>query len=999
MTATEERNTRDLEQRLAEAEATIAALLSGQIDAVLDAKISTPLLLGKAQAALRESEERLRRERDRAQRYLDTAEVILLKLNTEGQIILVNRCACSILGWTANDLLGRDWVETCVPARRRVEVRRRLQNILAGDSSVAENLILTRSGSERVIEWRSRLLHDDDGNVTGMLSSGADITERHKAAEAMRIAEERTQFALKSAGVGIWDLDLSTGTTHWSEILEFQYGLQPGAFGGTFDAFLDRIHPDDRASALETFGTAMKSGLDFSLQNRTIWPDGTVRWLLNVGRFRYEAGVPVRGVGISQDVTARIQTERDLKATTAHLVERTRVLEEQATVLKEQAVLLDLAPDAIVICDMQGRVVFWNQGAEVLYGWRSDEALGRGKKELLKADFSAPVDAEFPRSGPCNGEANHTTRSGKELIVASRWTIQCDANEVPVRILTISRDITARKQAEAELLRAKDAAEAANRVKSQFLANMSHEIRTPMNGILGMTELVLDTVLTPDQRENLGIAKTSALDLLAIIDDILDLSRIEAHRLQLDPIDFNPRDLVAETAKALALRVHQKGLELIVDVGPGVPRMVRGDPGRLRQVLVNLIGNAIKFTMHGEIVVHVTSVQAASHGDLGLHFSVNDTGIGIPADRQGSIFEAFTQADGSTTRKYGGTGLGLTISSQLVQLMGGQLLVESAIGRGSTFHFNAHFKAVNAESATPEAAPEGAGLRGISVLVVDDNIASQRLLKQIFLGWGMFPILTASVTEALSALRLAQESGRAIPLVVTDFQLPDADAFVLAETIRKDPALAAATVVLLTSAGRRGDADRCREFGIGAYLTKPILESELRSAIHLALDPKADVLHGSTLVTRHSVKEVGKAGLILVVEDNPVNQLVASRLLERHGYTIVVANNGQEALDILNDAASGQFDCVLMDIQMPVMGGFECTLHIRDKEKTTGYHIPIIAMTAHAMEGDSGRCLAAGMDAYLSKPLDRDSFIDTVERHVRLLDIPRQAAIPARECA
>jgi two-component system, sensor histidine kinase and response regulator len=645
--------------------------------------------------------------------------------------------------------------------------------------------------------------------------------------------------------------------------------------------------------------------------------------------------------------------------------------------------LLDSTAEGIYGVNKDGVCTFANSSCLRLLGYqRESDLLGKKMHELIhhtRADGTPFPLAEckmhqaFEKCEDSHGDDEILWRRDGSSFPGEYWSHLIFKEEKKIGAVISLMDITERKRSEEELRAAKDAAEDANRSKSQFLANMSHEIRTPMNGILGMAELTLDTDLTQEQRDNLGLVRLSAESLLTVLNDILDFSKIEAGKLEFESIPFDMRESLGEAMQTLGFRSHQKGLELMYEVFPEVPESLIGDPGRLRQIVVNLVGNAIKFTERGEIVVFVT-MESEQEDKVCLRVSVRDTGIGIPRDKQGKIFEAFSQADGSTTRKFGGTGLGLTISTKLVEMMGGRIWVESEPNRGSTFHFTC-WMGVQAK-VLPTQRIDASVLCDIPVLVVDDNFTNRRVLQGTLSRWGMNTSVVDGGRAAIEMLERAKSEGHSFSLIIVDGQMPEMDGFTLVKHIQERRELGSPIIVMLTSIGQKGDATRCVQLGISAYLMKPARQSELMETLCRVLRKPTEA-ESPALITRHTLREDRGRLRILLAEDNVVNQTLAVRLLQKRGYVVTVVGDGRAALDALEKQS---YDLVLMDVQMPELDGLQATAAIREKERSGARRVPIIAMTAHALKGDQERCIAAGMDGYVSKPIRSADFFTAIER-------------------
>jgi hypothetical protein len=676
--------------------------------------------------------------------------------------------------------------------------------------------------------------------------------------------------------------------------------------------------------------------------------DGSLYWVAaTIVPLVDEGGLPTEYIAIRTDITARKDAE-------------TRLAEQ----LHFSKQLMDAIPLPIYYKATDGRYLGCNHAfAELLGIGDIDAWLGTSVLQLPInreiAEFHYRKDQElFAHAGTQSYEVPKIRIGDRELSLRYHKASLTRADGSISGLIGAMIDLTDRVRWEEGLVIARDAAEAANRAKSDFLANMSHEIRTPMNGIIGMTDLALDTALDDEQREYLQIVKSSSEALLTVINDILDFSKIEAGKLGIESVGFDMRRTVQETLKTMALRAHEKGLELVCDIAADLPLRVVGDPGRLRQIVLNLVGNAIKFTEAGEIVLCIAVDSLAGQRAM-IRVSVSDTGIGIATEKQAHIFDAFAQEDTSTTRKYGGTGLGLTISNRLVQLMGGRLWVDSEPGRGSTFNFTLAL-GVDASEVT---AARATSLDGRRVLVIDDNAVNREVLTRLVQRWGMNGVAVDSGAAAIGLL-----AGDPLPdLVLLDMHMPGMDGFAVGEWIRAQDRLKALPVLMLSSGAMRGDAQRCREIGLDGYFPKPVSEEELRSAIGELLGQKQTAAPRADLITRHQQRDRQPALEVLLVEDNPVNQQLALRLLEKWGHRVTLAANGQLALDAVERKT---FGVALMDMQMPVMSGIEATREIRRREAAGGLPpLTIIAMTANAMQGDREACLEAGMNDYIAKPI------------------------------
>ena len=922
---------------------------------------------------------------------VESSEDAIIAKTLGGIILSWNHGAEKLYGYSASEAIGKS-ISMLVPPDHPDELMHILNKLARGEQiTQCETVRLRKDGKQIDVALTISPLVDEKGRVLGASTIARDITDRKRVESTLREREARHRAILEASLDAIITIDERGIIESINPATQRLFGYSAAELVGSNVSVLmpspyHEAHDTYLANYRQT-GVRKIIGIGREVSGRrkdgSVFPmDLSVSEIVLNGQRMF--------LGLVHDVTERKRAEDAMRRARDELEVRVHQRTAELTAVNESlkqerylfGTLMDCLPHNIYFKDAANRFIRINKAMAGYFQLRDTaEAVGKTDLDFFATEHATEAMADeqriFHTGQPVlDKEEKETWPDGRTTWVATtKMPLYDEAGQI-VGTFGISRDITERKQAAEALRAAKEEAEAANRAKSTFLANMSHEIRTPMNAIIGMTELVLDTSLSPQQREFLTIVAESAEALLAVINDILDFSKIEAGKLLLDSRPLDLREHLGDMMKTMALRADRKGLELLCHVRAAVPEVVVADGARLRQVLINLVGNAIKFTEVGEVMVEVEH-EALAADEIMLHFKVADTGIGIAAEKQAIVFEPFEQADGETSRRYGGTGLGLAISSRMADLLGGRIWVESQEGRGSTFHFSMRCRCGTAEpSRSPR--PRARSVCDAKVLVVDDNATNRQILEEMLRNWTLQPTTAAGGQEALKLLRQAQQEGRPFGLVVTDAHMPEMDGFALARQIKEDSTLGNTVIMMLTSGDHPADLGRCRELGIMTFLLKPVKQSELLDAIMLALG----ITTAEDEIYRAPAEPHAKRLRplhILLAEDSYVNQKLVVTLLEREGHTVTVAGNGRAALAALG---SESFDLTLMDVQMPEMDGLEATAAIRIHERQTGHHMPIVAMTAHALKGDRERCLEAGMDEYISKPIHVRQLLETIERAV-----------------
>ncbi|CAN5613105.1 hypothetical protein BH24ACT22_BH24ACT22_20730 [soil metagenome] len=898
--------------------------------------------------ALRESEARYRRlvEQIPAVIYIDDVD----EANTATYRSPHVR---ELLGYDPEEFSSKPnfWQSLLHPDDREQVLAENERTNQTGEPFEIEYRMIARDGSVVWVRDEAHLVRDEAGEPMFWQGVFIDVTERKKQEEELRRQAELLELTQDS----VIARNPEATIAFWNSAAEEMYGWsREEALGKNSYELLKTEFPEPLEEIEEELvqcGHWEGEIVNFRRDDTPV--EVLTRWSLQ----RTEAGEPLTILEINSDITERKEADRTLAESEA----RFRTLFDQTAI-------------GVCVADLDRRLIETNAAYQEITGYTAEELTGMSTLELthpedLAGETSTGESLVDGGYDSYKREKRYIRKNGEIVWANAASSIVRDDQGEPRFIMGVVENITERKRNEAEVEKAREAAESANRAKSEFLANMSHEIRTPMNGVIGMSDLLMDTQLDNEQREYVETVRNSGETLLTLINDVLDFSKIEAEKVELENIVFDLRTSVEDTAVLLAERAQGKGLEIASLVDYDVPTTLRGDPGRLRQVLSNLLSNAIKFTEEGEVLLKA-ELSEETEEEAVVRFEIRDTGIGITPGQQERLFESFVQADASTTRRYGGSGLGLAISERLVSLMGGEIWLESVPGEGSIFYFTARFEKYSRQ--TPSGPRPRANLRGLKALSVDDNATNRAVLRQQVAPWGIMVDDAREGAEALEKLRSAGRGGEPYDLAVLDMQMPEMDGLQLARTIKQHPDISSTRLVLLTSMGQRGDGEEARRAGLEAYLTKPVRQAQLYDILSMVMgseESEASPGDERPLVTTHTLKEAESHSRVrlLLVEDNEVNQKVAARTLEKLGYRVDVSDDGEEAVEAVSRT---NYAAIVMDVQMPKMDGYEATAEIRNREIASGTeHVPIIAMTANALQGDREKALEAGMDDYIAKPV------------------------------
>ena len=918
------------------------------------------------------------------ERSLENASTAVFLVDLEMESISTSSIGAQLLGVASQrqEVLASEWM-----AMLSQEDRERFSKIFASALKTKQAYLFdyrVKIDNSKIRWLRSHNLPVCNalGRVEYIFGTLIDITSMKELEQELRVREERYRDASIGARFYTWELDMDRrvytvdrpAPRKRNEYGDWVYGTE--SYTETFEQADARVHPEDLPGRLAEIERSFRDDVPLEMEQRIIDSDaGAMRWNLSRGKVvRDVNGRKYKLRGTIQDIHDRKVADLKLKETEARLERTIRGTNDG---LWERNLVT-------------GSVWVSTHYAEML-GYEQQEFLQNGNKE---AEITNPEDhdaliAAFDRhlqgGEAINLEIRKRSKNGDWRWLRIRGACECDSNGNVVTISGSQQDVTEHRRYQQALIEATEAAAAANKSKSEFLANMSHEIRTPMNGVIGMTELLLETLLDPMQRDYAETVRDSAGALLTVINDILDYSKVEAGKLEIEYIEIDVRDTIEDVARLLAMQAQTKGIEVTAVIDPELPDLVRGDAGRIRQVLLNLGSNAVKFTQVGEVSLDCKIVEKAPTGLL-MRCEIKDTGIGIPASRLTALFQAFTQVDASTTRKFGGTGLGLSIVKRLVELMGGEVGVTSVEGKGSTFWFTVRLAvAQNASLPTPPPTQ----LKGQRVLVVDDNATNRKVIMGQLSLIHMEAVCASSADEAICLMRQAASSGKPFDVALLDHQMPDCDGAKLGRVIVNEPGIKSTRLVLLTSSGQRGDGHLFADIGFAGYLLKPVTQRDLVECLMVVLAADAESWHvkSQPLVTRHKLRTqraVLHRQRILLAEDNIVNQKVACRILEKLGYRVDVAVNGCTAVAAWE---AHRYDLILMDCQMPDIDGYEATRMIRTRELERGIaRIPIVALTAHAIKGADAQCIEAGMDDFVSKPIDRAKLEECLQRWARGCD-------------